>query len=187
MSANQVINPFYNYLVVHARNPVHLANSLTAMIHSIDRGVTTSKIATLDRAVSDATAQPRSNSFIAGVFGALALLLAASGTYSLMAHSVAQRTKEMAIRMAVGAEPSTVFYEMVSEGLMLAGGGILVGLAGGFALSRLTRSLLFGTAATDAAAHAFALGLIAAACLAACLIPAWRAMRVNPATFLRGA
>jgi putative ABC transport system permease protein len=119
------------------------------------------------------------------VFGGLALLLAAVGTYGVVSSIVAERRSEIAIRMALGANRSSVLGHVMSEGLVLTGAGVGIGLAAAFGLNRLIASLLFGVRPTDvsmAAGVAAAMILVAAV---ACLLPAWRASRLDPSAVLR--
>jgi putative ABC transport system permease protein len=120
-----------------------------------------------------------------GLFGVVASLLAAAGIYSVVAYSVARRTREMGIRRAVGARAGDVVGLVLKQGLRLAATGAIIGTAAALALSQFIASLLFGVSATDPATYvAMALVLIGIATLA-CLVPAIRAARVDPASALR--
>jgi putative ABC transport system permease protein len=127
-------------------------------------------------------------SFVAGMMGALgliALVLASSGVYGVMAHSVTQRTHEIGIRLALGAEPGQVLRWIVGRGIKLAGIGLGIGLAAAFVLARLMASLVFGVSASDPLIFILVPASLAAVAAAACLIPARRAMRVDPIVALR--
>jgi len=118
-------------------------------------------------------------------FGLLALALAAIGLYGVMAYSVTARTREIGIRMALGARGLDVLKQMLKEGMVLALIGMAIGLAASFALTRLVESLLFGVSPTDAATFILVSMLLAAIALLACYLPARRAMRVDPMVALR--
>jgi ABC-type antimicrobial peptide transport system permease subunit len=123
--------------------------------------------------------------WVLGVFGGVALLLAGLGLYGVMAYSVAQRRREMGIRMALGAGRRDVLGLVIGQGMRLAALGMAVGLAAALALTRLVRSLLYGISATDPATFAAVVLLLGAGALMACLVPALRAMRLDPASALR--
>ncbi|HET7551529.1 MAG TPA: ABC transporter permease [Gemmatimonadaceae bacterium] len=127
----------------------------------------------------------RFNTSLLGMFALAALLLAAIGIYGLMAYAVTQRTREMGIRMALGAQPRDVLSLVVRQGMMLAVIGIALGVAGAFAVTRLLASMLYGVAPTDPATFASVAGLLGAVALLACWLPARRAARVDPTVALR--
>ncbi len=119
------------------------------------------------------------------VFAGVALFLAAIGLYGVMAYSVKQRTSEIGIRLALGAQPSHVLKLIVGQGMMLTLAGILVGVAGAFGLTRLLSSLLYGIAPSDPATFVIVSVMLLAVSLLACYIPARRAMKVEPIEALR--
>jgi putative ABC transport system permease protein len=119
------------------------------------------------------------------LFSLLALALTAVGLYGVMAYSVARRTHEIGVRMALGASPADALRMVIPEGMTLASFGIVIGLSGALALTRLLRSFLFEIRPTDPAMFATVVVALAAAALAACYIPARRAMRVDPNVALR--
>lgn len=119
------------------------------------------------------------------MFSVLALLLAAIGTYGLLACMVAERRLEIGIRIALGAARSSVFGQVVAHGLKLTVAGVVVGLAAALALNRLIQSLLFGVEPTDAPTLAMVTATITCVAVAACALPAWRASRVSASVVLR--
>jgi putative ABC transport system permease protein len=151
----------------------------------VDRTQPVSKIETMEQIVSEAVSQPRFNLFLLGLFGGLALLLSAAGIYGVTAYSVAQRSPELGIRMALGAQPHDVLKLILGQGLRLIAGGIVLGLAAAFALTRLMSTLLFGVSATDPSTFAAIALLLTLVALLACWIPARRATKVDPMIALR--
>ena len=120
-----------------------------------------------------------------GAFAGLALLLAAIGTYGVLSYMVAERRREIGIRMALGADQGSVLAQMMKQGLTLTTIGIVVGLAGAFALNRLIASLLFGVQPTDHETIVAVVATITLVAAVACWFPAWRASRVDPNIVLR--
>lgn len=128
---------------------------------------------------------PRFITLLLAIFAVVALALAAIGTYGVMAYSVAQRKQEIGIRMALGAQRSNVLGMVLSQGVGVAAAGLLIGVAGSFALTRLLSSLLFNVSATDATAFVTAPLILGVVALLACYIPAHRATGVDPARVLK--
>ena len=124
-------------------------------------------------------------SMLVGTFAGLALLLAAAGLYGVISYSVAQRTREIGIRLALGAEQTRVLQMVISEGAKMALAGMVLGLAGSLLATRLIASQLHGVGATDPVTFTGVTLLLGAVALAACWVPAWRAMRVDPLVALR--
>jgi len=165
--------------------PESIASAVRFAVAQVDRTTPVSEIKTMDQRVSASVTQPRFNLFLLGIFSGIALLLSAAGIYAVTAYSVAQRTHEVGIRMALGAQRRDVLKLIVGGGMGLIGIGIVIGIATALALTRLLRSALFGVSATDPLTFvAITLALIAVALLA-CYIPARRATKVDPLEALR--
>jgi putative ABC transport system permease protein len=148
-------------------------------------GLPVSDVRTMEQVISRSTSRQRFNMLLMSVFGGSALLLAAIGVYGLMAYSVQQRTQEIGIRMALGAESGDVRKMVVSQGLRFAVAGVLVGLAAAFGLARMIASFLFGVKAWDPVVFTGVPILLAIVSLLAIWLPAMRATRVDPVTALR--
>ena len=140
----------------------------------------------MDEVVTRSTSRERFNMLLMSVFGASALLLSAIGIYGLMAYSVEQRTQEIGIRLALGAELGAVRRMILGQGMLLAAIGIVIGVAGAFGLSRFIDSFLYGVKAWDPAVFVGAPLLLGGVALLATWIPALRASRVDPVDALRG-
>jgi predicted permease len=174
-----------NFIVRTSANPAVMIPALRQAIWSEDKNTPITDVQTMDQIVSDSVAEPRYQAMLLGSFGALGLILAMVGIYGVISYSVTQRTHEIGVRMALGAQPTNVLRMVIREGMLLAAGGIIVGIAGALALGRVLQSLLFEIKPTDPTTFvsvAIALALVA---LAACYIPARRAMRVDPMVALR--
>jgi putative ABC transport system permease protein len=173
-------------LVIRAAvEPASLSAAVRQAAAEVDKTQPVSRIETMEHIVSEAVSQSRFNLFLLGLFGSLALLLSAAGIYGVTAYSVAQRTPELGIRMALGAQTHDVLKLILGQGLRLISGGIVLGLATALALTRLMKSLLFGVNATDPATFATVALLLMAVALLACWIPARRATKVDPMIALR--
>jgi putative ABC transport system permease protein len=135
--------------------------------------------------IGSSIAQPRFRTTLLSLFGAAALLLAAIGIYGVLAYTVAQQTREIGIRIALGANPGKVLRLVLGRGLRLAGFGTAIGILAALMLTQLLNSLLFGVSATDPVTFAAVAGLLLGVALLACYVPARRAMRVDPMVALR--
>ena len=149
-------------------------------------GLPVSDVRTMDEVVSRSTARQRFNTLLMTVFGAAALLLAAIGVYGLMAYSVEQRTREIGVRLALGAETGRVWWMIVLQGLRLVAAGVVIGAAAASGLTRLIASFLFGVEASDPATFLAVPIVLTAVALAAVAVPARRASRIDPVLALRG-
>jgi putative ABC transport system permease protein len=174
------------YLAVRTANdPMQVAGVVRAEVAAIDRDQPIASLMTMDQRISDSIAPRRFNMFLFGLFAALALVLAAIGIYGIMAFSVAQRTHEIGVRMALGAGTGDVLKLILGNGFRLALIGIVVGLAIAFAATRLLSTLLYDVSTTDPAIFLLDALLLAGAALLACYIPARRATKVDPIVALR--
>jgi len=164
--------------------PSSLVAPLRTVIRSADPSIPIYQVSTMEDLVASQTSQSRFTMWLMGVFAAVALTLSVIGIYGVMSYLVSQRTREIGIRLALGAGGRDILRLVVGNGARLIAAGILIGLAAAFALQRLVASLLYGVTAADAAS-AVAVGLLAAVALLACYVPALRATRVDPLHALR--
>jgi predicted permease len=166
-------------------DPNSVIKSIAAAVNSVDPDLPLAGVKTVDEIVSESLAIDRFSVVLFSSFGVLGLLLAGVGIYGVMSFTVAQRTQEFGVRMALGAQRSRVIGLVLKEGTILAVIGALIGLGGAYLVGRAMQSTLYGVGAMDARAFgAVALVLLVAALLA-CLLPAWRASRVEPIVALR--
>ena len=174
------------YLVVRtASDPARVAAGITDVVHKVDRNLPITHMRTLDGLISDSVSPRRFSAVLVGIFAALALLLAAIGIYGVMSYAVSQRTQEIGLRMALGAQLKSVCGMILGETLKLTLIGVGLGLAGAFVLARFLASLLFGIGIYDPVTFFGVAFLQIAVALAASYIPARRAMRVDPMVALR--
>lgn len=183
----QQLNSFApNALVVRTNvEPLSLAGAVRNAIWAVDKDQPVSNLRSMDEIVSEAVARQRFSMLLLGIFAALAMVLAAVGIYGVMSYSIAQRTREIGLRIALGAQKSDVLKMILRQGLRFVAAGLAIGLAASFVLTRVMASLLFGISATDPATFvSISLMLIAVALLAS-YIPAVRAMKIDPMLALR--
>ncbi len=154
-------------------------------VHEIDGQQFVPEVRPLTRLISRTLAQSRFNTGLLGAFAAVAMLLAAIGIYGVIAYSVAQRTREIGIRMALGAQKHQMLAMILRQSLTMAAIGIGVGVLGAFAATRLLKALLFGVGTTDLLTYAAVILLLGVAALCAGILPARRAMKVDPVIALR--
>ena len=168
-----------------ASDPMSLARAATAAIHRVDPNQSVSWVQPLTRLVVESVARRKFTTLLLGLFGALALILASVGIYGVVSYGVAQRTREIGIRTALGAGPREVLRLVFAQALRLAAVGLLVGGAGALLLTRFLQSLLFQTPPFDPSTFAGVGVLLTGVVLLACANPARRALRVNPTIALR--
>ena len=166
-------------------DPARLIPSIRGQIATLDKDLSLFGVKTMSQQIESTLWQQRTAAGLTGIFGLLALALAAVGIYGVIAHSVAQRTREIGIRKALGAGSRDVLRMIIRQGLTLVLMGVAVGLAGAWALTRLMSSVLYGVSATDPVTFAAASGALIGVALAACLVPARRATKVDPMIALR--
>ena len=172
-------------LVRTTGEPAGLIPVLRSRILEVDKFTAITRVRTLNDLISDSVAQPRFYTMLLALFACIALSLAALGIYSVTAYSVSQRTHEIGIRMALGAQATRILRMVLGQGLILIVTGVAIGLASAVALSRLMTGLLFGVSATDPVVFALIALLLLTVALLACLIPARRATKVDPLAALR--
>lgn len=184
-SSNQLVFPFDNNVIVRARNPLNLANAIVSRVHSEDRGIPVSVPVTMQRQMQDSLQQPRFNALLMGIFSIVALILTAIGTYGVMAYSVTQRTQEIGIRMALGAQRSTVLKQILSHGLTLTLIGSCIGFACALLMAKFLQAFLFRVSLLDPMTYGLVLLLLLFVAALACYMPARRATAVDPICALR--
>jgi putative ABC transport system permease protein len=175
----------FNLVVRTMADPSSLATAAQREARDVERDFIISQVRTMDEILATAVTQPRFNMILLGGFALLALGLGAVGIYGVISYTVAQRTHEIGIRMALGAQSRDVLKLVVTEGMRLTAMGVVIGLLASFALTRLMKTLLFGVSATDPLTFTSIALLLTGVALLACYIPARRAARVDPMIALR--
>jgi putative ABC transport system permease protein len=174
------------YVVVRANNDVlHLVPAIQERIWSVDKNQPIAAIKTVDAQIAEVHAAPRSQSLLLGIFGALGFVLALVGVYGVMSYLVSLQSREIGIRMALGADHRRILRMVIVHGLKLTLSGVLLGVSSGLLLTRFMSSLLPGITVTDPLTFASVAALVTLVAVAACFIPARRATRVDPMTALR--
>jgi putative ABC transport system permease protein len=166
-------------------DPRSVVNAVRAEVQSLHKYQAFYDVKTLDERLDASVAQPRFSMLLLALFAALALILTAVGLYGVMAYTVAQRTHEIGVRMALGAQTGDVLKLVLKQGMALALAGVAIGLVASLALTRLVEGLLFGVTATDPVTFIMIAALLVAVALLACWIPARRAAKVDPMVALK--
>jgi putative ABC transport system permease protein len=182
---NQFIGANVNFVVRASNESASLESSIRNAVRELDSTLPVYNLWSMNELVSKSMVQPRFLALLLATFSGIALFLAAIGIYGVMAYSVAQRTQEIGVRMALGARPRHVLRLVFGQSLGMLLIGVVIGLAGAFALTRLMRTLLFEITATDPLTYVSVIGLLAVVALLACYIPARRAAKVDPLIALR--
>jgi putative ABC transport system permease protein len=172
-------------LLVRVSDERGVIEAVKEQMHAVAPHQGIEEVQTMDSVLSASLARPRLDAAIFAVFGAVALLLACVGIYAVISYSVAQRTREMGIRLALGATPNSILRHVLREGLVLCGAGIIVGIGGAALLTRYLTSLLYVVRPMDAVVYTGVTLLLAACALTGCYFPARHATRVDPAVVLR--
>ena len=184
--ADTMLPVFFVSLVVRTANdPRTEVSALRSVVRNLNSDQPLVNIRTMEENISTSVSEPRFRTLLLGIFAASALLLSVVGLYGLMAYSVSQRVHEIGIRMALGAQPGDVLRMIIGQGLKLVLIGVGLGLAGSLALSRILAQFLYGVTATDPATFIGVAATLILAAVAACYIPARRAMKVDPMVALR--
>ena len=165
--------------------PMTLAGQVRSEVWRLDSALALAQVQSMEDNLWGAVARPRFLTLLLGIFAAVALTLAAVGTYGVMSYAVAERRREIGIRMAMGAEAGVVLGMVLRHGLVVAGAGLVLGVAGALALTRLMTSFVFGVTTTDPVTFLSAPAALAAVALIACYVPALRATRVDPVVVLK--
>ena len=185
LSSNQRPQLAMSVVVRTEGPPLSVSSAVRARILAIDKDQPIASLQTMEEVVTSSVSSQRFTSLLLGAFAAVALLLAAIGIYSVMAYTVSQRTGEIGLRMALGAQTRDVLRLVVGQGMAMAGIGVAIGLGGAFGLTRVMSSLLFSVSATDPMTFVVVPLMLTGVALGACLVPARRATKVDPMVALR--
>ncbi|HEX4810400.1 MAG TPA: ABC transporter permease, partial [Bryobacteraceae bacterium] len=185
----QVDQPFFlghvSFVVRTKANPTAMASGIRAVLHNADQDLPAQSITTLEAIIADTVTEARSQTRLLGIFSIMALVLAAVGIYGVLACSVAERTHEIGIRMAIGAKERDVLWMVLRRTLVLAGSGMLIGAVGALAVTRVLTKFLFEVTPTDLSTFLAVTGILVIVALLSAWIPAQRAARVHPLVALR--
>jgi putative ABC transport system permease protein len=180
-------SPFTNMNVVvrSSADALAVAPGIREALREVDANEAWSAFRVMNEVVSESASEDRMNALLLGTFGLIALLLAAVGIFGVLSYLVTQKTREIGIRMALGARPSGVLRMVVGEGMKLTAAGMAIGLAAAFGVTRWMNSLLYGVKASDVLTFSGVAVLLAGVAFLACWLPARRATRVDPLVALR--
>ncbi len=174
-----------SFLVRTSGNPMAIARAVEGAIHTVDPALPVYGVRPLESSIATAYFAQKMGGSLLGLFGALALVLAAVGLYGVLAYNVTQRSREVGIRMALGAGRADVLRLVVGQGLRFAAIGLAIGLAMSVAVTRLMSKLLYGVSPLDPLVIAGVVLLLALVSVSSSLLPAWRATRINPILAIR--
>jgi putative ABC transport system permease protein len=178
-------NPSMDVVVRTDAAPESLLPAIRKQVKALDPDLPMANVKTMEQWITTSAAQPRLTSILLSIFAGVALLIAAIGIYAVLAYSVSQRTREIGVRMAIGATPRRIQGLIVSEGMRVVLLGLVIGLAGGLAVGRTVESLVYGVGVRDPKIYFVVAASLTAVALAACFIPARRAAAVDPLVALR--
>ena len=176
---------FMTLIVRTDGDPVSLAPAIREAVRSIDKDLPVVDVASMEKLLSVSLARARFSTVVLGVFAGIALLLAVVGIYGVISYGVTERTHEIGLRVALGAQQADILGMVLRQGLLLALTGVAIGMLSAFGATRLMSSLLFGTSSTDPVTYTAVICILTTAALAACYIPARRASQVDPMVALR--
>jgi len=177
--------PSMNVVMRTTLPPAVLSGTIERVVRDVDAAVPIVRLRDMDSVFAESIRRPRLLAQLLAAFAALALLLAAIGTYGVLSYMVTERRREIGIRMALGAVRSHVLAQIMKQGLQVTAMGLTIGLAGALVLNRLLASLLFGVQPADALTIVFVIATITTVAVVASWLPAWRASRVDPNIVLR--
>jgi putative ABC transport system permease protein len=182
---SQLAVPLSTLIVRVDGDPLAFASVVRQVIVSVDADQPLSAMRTMDEVVNETVADRREQTLLLSTFGGLALFLSSLGLYGVLAYAVSQRSREIGLRMALGATTQQVLLQVVGQGLVLIALGLGIGAVAAWGLTRTMKTMLYGVPATDPQTFATVVGLLGAVALTACLVPAMRASKVDPMIVLR--
>jgi predicted permease len=185
LDQHRVAPPTMNVVMRTTLPPAALSRTIQRVVREVDAGVPVVRLRDMDSVFEESIRRPRVLAQLLGVFGGLALLLAAIGTYGVLSHMVTERRREIGIRVALGATSADVLTQILKQGLQVTTVGVAIGIAGALVVNRLIASLLFGVLPTDGATIAVVVAIVTTAAAAISWLPAWRASRLDPNVVLR--
>jgi len=180
-----VAPPTMNVVIRTTLSPAALSRTIQRVVREVDAGVPVVRLRDMDSVFEESIRRPRVLAQLLGVFGGLALLLAAIGTYGVLSHMVTERRREIGIRVALGATSADVLTQILKQGLQVTTVGVAIGISGALVVNRLIASLLFGVRPTDGATIAVVVATVTTAAAGISWLPAWRASRLDPNVVLR--